>query len=395
MKKTFKILISFTALLIVSASVCSAKTELYALDGRTMFVEENQIEVYTAEGMGWYLKKPVTMYAADGRTLVVPADKVEAHKAVGWFVKDDNKTEDTNNATENQEENVVPENPTNEEKTFVRYTDGTIVKVPKYHIVMYKALGWEEINAQFAPSGNVIMYNADGETIEVALETISQYELAGWSLVKPGTENDTTLVKMYDHSGNTKEVPSNEVESYKSKAWGLTHDEAVYTYATRGDGGDKVGAVSLLENNRYELAFLSVQEALSKLEGSSSEYLSLLYYLRTNIIDTWGKAAKSPLGFINYWFSDKDSGRVIVFEYRNLGNQRITYFGINFDICDKDGNVIETNSGSYYVNNLQLVPCDKTRVGWSIKSGDSAVSIKNVKVKEVRFADGTSWTAAE
>ena len=79
------------------------------------------------------------------------------------------------------------------------------------------------------------------------------------------------------------------------------------------------------------------------------------------------------------------------FEYRNISNSRIKYFEINFDICDAEGKVIETNSGSYFVDNLQLVPCDKTRVGWEAKSGKDAASITNVKVKEVRFSDGTVW----
>ncbi len=399
MKKTFRIIFCTIALLVMTTAVHAEKTELYALDGRTIFVEESQIATYTAEGMGWYLEKPVTMYAADGRTIVVPADKVEAQKAVGWFVKNDEQTTETNDNTTNSEQTAQPENIVDNENTsVVRYTDKTIIRVPSYHVVMYKTLGWEEINAEFTPYGNVIMYNSVGDTMEITLAEISKYEQEGWSFVKPGTQSDVKSddkVIIYSYDGTSKEVLQSEVESYKAKAWGLSYEEAVYTYATLGDGGEKTGAVTLLENNRYELAFLSVQEGLSKIENSSSEYVTLLYSLRSTIIDTWRKAANSPLGFINYWFNEKDGNKVIVFEYRNVGNQRITYFGINFDICDKDGNVIETNSGSYFVNNLQLVPCDKTRVGWSIKSGDAAYSIKNVKVKEVRYADGTSWTAAE
>ena len=399
MKKTFRIIFCTSVLLTMAIAVFAEKTELYALDGRTIFVEENQIATYTAEGMGWYLEKPVTMYAADGRTIVVPADKVEAQKAVGWFVKTDGETTESTDESSDSQQTEKPENTVESANTsVVRYTDGTIIRVPSYHVVMYKTLGWEEIIAEFTPYGNVIMYNSAGDPREIALAEMSQYEKDGWSFVKPGTQtdvNDNEKVTIYSYDGTSKEVTQSEIESYKKKAWGLTYDEAVYTYATLGDGGEKTGAVSLLEDKKYELAFRSVQEGLSKLESSSSEYVTLLYSLRSTIIDTWRKAANSPLGFINYWFNEKDGKKVIVFEYRNVGNQRITYFGINFDICDKDGNVIETNSGSYFVNNLQLVPCDKTRVGWSIKSGEAAYSIKNVKVKEVRYADGTSWSAAE
>ena len=141
------------------------------------------------------------------------------------------------------------------------------------------------------------------------------------------------------------------------------------------------------------MAFNTVNDAIEKIGNSDSEYVSMLYYLRSTVTDTWREAAKSPLGFINYWFTDKENNRYVIFEYRNVSNSRIKYFEINFDICDETGEVIETNSGSYYVDNLQLVPCDKTRVGWSVESGKKATSVKNVKVKEVKFADGTSWAA--
>ena len=140
------------------------------------------------------------------------------------------------------------------------------------------------------------------------------------------------------------------------------------------------------------MAFNMVQDALNKIENTDSEYVSMLYYLRSMVTDAWREAANSPLGFINYWFSEKDGKSLIVFEYRNVSNSRIQSFRINFDICDKDGNVIETNSGSYYVNNLQMTPCEKKRVGWVIKTGDQATSITNLKVNEVVFSDSTKWT---
>lgn len=86
MKIATKLFVSLGALLLIMTSVCMAKTELYALDGRTLVVEDSQIGIYTAPGMGWFKEKPVTMYSADGRTLVVSTDRVEAHKAVGWYL---------------------------------------------------------------------------------------------------------------------------------------------------------------------------------------------------------------------------------------------------------------------------------------------------------------------
>ena len=399
MKKAFEGLICLTATFVIATSASAAKTELYALDGRTLHVDENQIAAYTAPGMGWYLEKPVTMYAPDGRTLVVAADQVEAHKAVGWYLEgelpgDENTTTDVKTDEKEPESNSQSENVSADKNTTtvrVKYTDGTVVSVPAEHLKMYLALDWNLVEGEAAPSGTVTMYNSEGVSKEVAANEVSKYELAGWTTKKP----DVDYMTVYYHDGTTKEIPKDSYETYKTQGWYSAFDEAVYAYAAFGNGNDVLGVTKLVENKQYELAFTTVKDAIDKIENSESEYVTMLYYLRSTITDAWREAANSPLGFINYWFTDKEDKRFVIFEYRNVSNSRIKYFEINFDICDKDGNIIETNSGSYYVDNLQLVPCDKTRVGWKVESGQDAVTVKNVKVKEVKFADGTAWSAAK
>ena len=392
MKNGFKVLFCLSASFIMATTAFAAKTELYSLDGRSLFVEENQIEVYTAEGMGWYLEKPVTMYASDGRTLVVPADKVEAHKAVGWFVEGESESAQNPVDTSSPEENKETPKKENESTGYalIKYTDGTVVNVPQYHVEMYKALGWVLADSSANASGKVTMYNSDGVAKEVSADEVAKYELAGWTKAKP----EGNFVTLYYHDGTTKEVVESSVEEYKSQGWYSAFDEAVYSYAAFGDGKDVLGATKLLENKKYELAFNMVQEALDKIENTESEYVSMLYYLRSMITDTWREAANSPLGFVNYWFSEKDGKALVVFEYRNISNSRIQSFKINFDICNEKGEIIETNSGSYYVNDLQMVPCEKKRVAWIIKKGEEAKSIKNLKVNEVVFSDNTKWSAS-
>ena len=168
MKRTTKSFICLGASLMMASSVCMAKTELYALDGRTLFVEDNQIEVYTAPGMGWFKEKPVTMYSADGRTLVVAADQVEAHKAVGWYLEGELDAE-KDNGHDNQQgtdnEQTVPdimvdvENPSSS-RVFIKYTDNTIIQVPSNHAETYKLLGWTLVDGEDATSDTVIMYNS-------------------------------------------------------------------------------------------------------------------------------------------------------------------------------------------------------------------------------------------
>lgn len=391
MKKTFKVLVCLSASLLIATGVFAEKIQLYSLDGRTLYVEENQIEVYTAEGMGWFLEKPVTMYSEDGRSIVVRADQVEAHKNVGWFLKEEQTSSDS--ATKDENVNTDAPKPDTKENSSennliaIKYTDGTIIKAPTYQLDMYKALGWVEAGSASTENETVTMYDANGVAKEVKLSEVAKYELAGWTKAKPEGE----YITVYYHDGSTKSIPASSIETYKAQGWYSAYDEAVYAYAAFGNGADVVGATKLLEEKKYELAFNMVQDALDKIENTQSEYVSMLYYLRSMVTDTWREAAKSPLGFINYWFSEKDGKSLIVFEYRNVSNSRISSFKINFDICDKDGNIVETNSGSYFVNNLQMTPCEKKRVAWIITKGDVAASIKNLKVNEVIFSDNTKW----
>ncbi len=59
------------------------KVPMYALDGRVITVEENEVEAHRQ--VGWYYGPPVTMYALDGRTLIVGENDVEAYRRVGWY----------------------------------------------------------------------------------------------------------------------------------------------------------------------------------------------------------------------------------------------------------------------------------------------------------------------
>ena len=40
-----------------------------------------------------------------------------------------------------------------------------------------------------------------------------------------------------------------------------------------------------------------------------------------------------------------------------------------------------------------MTPCESKRAAWVVKNGSVAAGIKNLKVLEVVFSDGTSWKA--
>lgn len=383
--KKYVVMFSSIAASFVMATSAFANVELYSLDGRTLSVADDEVALYTAEGMGWYAEKPITMYSLDGRTLIVPADCVEAHQKVGWYLeKDLPQSADADTSDGEDDVIVVPDT-----MILIKYIDGTIVKVPSEHLSAYEELGWTEATEEDLNNKTVVIYDKNGNSKEVPAGEVEKYEKEGWSTVKPSGKPMT----VYFHDKSEKQILDSEYENYKSQGWFATYEEAVYNYAVNGDGADVIGATELLKNKKYEFSYNMVRDALDKIENSGSEYVEMLYDIRTEIMSTWNAAAKSPLGFINYWFAEKDDKDIIVFEYRNVGNNRIKGFKLSFEVCDANGNVIEERENPYNIDNLQMAPCDKKRVAWVISNGDAAKSIKNLKVREVTYADGTKWTA--
>ncbi len=376
MKKRAFVSLALVICLLASTAVYAADVMLYALDGRTISVSENDVAAYTAEGMGWFINKPVEMYALDGRTITVPYESVESYKNVGWFVKEEAKEETPS----------VPVAPA-PKKVAVKYTDSTVVSVPEEHVEMYKALGWVLADESEIEPKTVVMYNTDGESKEIDIKDIAKYEQAGWVKTKPVINKMT----VYFHDGESKEIPEKEYANYEAQGWFHAYDAAVYSYAVFGLNGDK-GAQALMEEKLYEEAFLKVQEAIEKTEDTNSEYVPMLHYMRSLIMNDWQKAEEAPIAMIEYEFAEKSGNKLVILDYRNISSNRIQSFKVNFDICDSKGTVLETNSASYSAKNLEMKPFEKKRCAWKVTNCEPTNTIKNLRVIEVVFSDDTKWT---
>lgn len=376
MKKRAVVSLVVAICLLASMAAYAADVTLYALDGRTISVSENDVAAYTAEGMGWFIDKPVEMYALDGRTITVPKNSVESYKNVGWFVKEEVKEE-----TPVEVEKPAPK------RVAVKYTDSTVVSVPEEHVEMYKALGWVLADEDEVVPTTVIMYSPDGEEKEINIKDIAKYEQAGWVKTKPVIKKMT----VYYHDGQSKEINEKEYKDYEAQGWYHAYDAAVYSYAVFGLGNEK-GAQALMDEKLYEEAFLKVQSAIEKTEDTNSEYVPMLHYMRSLIMNDWQKAEQAPIAMIEYEFAEKSGNKLVILDYRNISSNRIQSFKVNFDICNSKGTVVETNSASYSAKNLEMKPFEKKRCAWKVTNGDVTNTIKNLRVIEVVFSDNTKWT---
>ena len=369
MKKRTLVSILLIVCMFAQVSAYAANVTLYALDGRMISVDVSEVDAYTAPGMGWFLNKPVEMYAQDGRTIMVPYDSVEAYKNVGWFVK------------ENQ-------TPPEEKKVLIKYIEGTMVEVPEQHVEMYKALGWVLAESgDIKEPSTVVMYSPDGQSKEISASEVYKYEQAGWVKTKP----EIKYMTVYSHDGKTQEIDSKKYSEYEAQGWFHSFDAAVYSYAVFGLG-EVEGAQALKDAKKYEQAFNMVQAGIEKIESTDSDYVPMLHYMRSLIMNEWQVAENAPIAMVGYEFTSKSGSEVIILDYRNISSNRIQSFKVNFDICDKNGNIVETNSGFYSASKLEMRPYDKKRCAWKVENGEATNTIKNLRVIEVVFSDNTKWT---
>lgn len=128
-----------TLSLLLSQTVYAQAVTMYAADGRTLQIEQSEIEAY--EAVGWYREPPYLMYAADGRTLYVLTSEIEAYEAVGWY---------------------------REPLRSMYAKDGRVLAVPENEVEAYQNVGWfisrEEANYNaLIDTYNSVMYVQDYE----------------------------------------------------------------------------------------------------------------------------------------------------------------------------------------------------------------------------------------
>ena len=227
---------------ILLTQTISAAT-MYALDGRTLEVNDNEIEAYRQ--VNWYYGKPVTMYALDGRTLTVGENDVEMYRQVGWYYG----------------------------KPVTMYAlDGRTLTVGENDVEMYRQVGWYY-------GKPVTMYALDGRTLTVGENDVEMYRQVGWYYGKP--------VTMYAPDGRTLTVGKNDVEMYENVGWYRTAAEARKTYAGTWYlySGDRLYMTVTLSN----ITSNSMKVTVEKMAGKAVIYnIKTAYFINNTTATTTG-----------------------------------------------------------------------------------------------------------
>ncbi len=214
MKKTVAGILAIF-LLCLSVPVGSASVTVYAPDGRTALIAENEVDAYTA--VGWYKtyeETRATLYALDGRQITVFRADVPAFLAVGWY--------------ETYAETVQT----------VYAMDGRQLEIFRADVPAYLAVGWYATREETVQT----LYALDGRKLEVYKADVPAFLAVGWY----ATYEETVQV-LYAAGGKTVTVYKNDVPTYLAAGWSTVPLPAPMVALTFDDGPHGVYTNTILD----------------------------------------------------------------------------------------------------------------------------------------------------
>ena len=188
-KRLLCLFLSLTVIFTAHISMTEAEDiTMYASDGRTVSVLEQDIEAWKA--VGWFETaedaKMITMYSTDGRSLTIPQYYRDAHLSVGWYN-------------------------TREEVTITMYsTDGRTLEVYKDLAPAHNEVGWYYNLSDVS----VEMYDAEGNEYTVYKDFVESEKQKGL------TDNIRDVMQlMFSADGRFIDVPKAQAAEYEKVGW--------------------------------------------------------------------------------------------------------------------------------------------------------------------------------
>ena len=398
-------------------------------------VKPYEIEEYRKQG--WYTeeetKNTVTMYAQDDagnftRTLVVPERLIDTYRNVGWYTEGE-KYLKIHRKTELPIELVR-----------AAYGGNEVTRIDKFDIVSVENLPGKYLNrihyelecTDVSGSGSSYMilycYDAAGEHIKTVNirkyndyvdvpDTTAMIEL---SIEKEAENNQMYFyceyANVYATDGRVLKVPTLQVPIYELVGW---HGEvAMYAKDEAGNYTRSI-KISPFEVEAYEAVGWSskerilydiTEEAFNEFKGakqypemfnttlvgvgtlSGTRFEQKAYDLRTKAMDTWRSAIGRPMGVMGYNLSENSIGTPkISIAFANISYKKVIAYKVKFTCYDVFGNVEGSYYDTFYDDDANIAAAGTVTTTWTLYGADSVHTVKNIRVIEVVYEDGTKW----
>lgn len=217
----------------------------------------------------------------------------------------------------------------------------------------------------------VNVYSTDGRALGIPLLQVPLYKNVGWH----------EAVKLYSLDGRTIEVAPYDVEAYQQVGWYVWEDRA-FAYAEQ----------KYAENRDVGKHYENIQLTtfwLNYLTGTKHEFS--LYALRTSAMDLWRNEVKAPVACSGVSFENTDGETYVSINVTNVDYKKVVSFKCTFDIYDSDGNSTGYDYKYYYTTNANLVPAGSQSFKWKNATANNPQGIRNFRMLEVVYEDGTKW----
>ena len=310
-----------------ATGLAASAVTMYARDGRTIDVAEDEVEAYTA--VGWHADPFVTVYALDGRSLSVPGAQVEDYIKVGWYRElptvtlyaEDGRTTDVSYPLVEAYTKVGWY--TEPFVTLYTYDGERSIKVTQSRVAAHTAVGWYELSA--LPT--VTLYALDGRTTEVNVTDVDAWIAVGWYAEPP--------VTMYSLDGRSVRVPYSQIDLYANSGWYMELPKQM---------------LFALDGRHIEVPVTEVKS-----------YLAVGWYTREALVKRGGswKNPNTILNFMNALNIDYDRtlAERVTANCRNYNNTYVRNDIMKFN-SQFGSYAVDINRALYYVNQLPVYYVD-------------------------------------
>ncbi len=379
-------------------------------------------DVESYKNSGWIPKSELitTLYSDDGRSIEVNNDQVAKYKAVGWKDKSDAYT--TLYAEDGRKQDFLNRD-VDRQKTVGWYewselyptlysADGRTITVNKNEVQAYKKVGWYEFDELYVP-----MYAEDGRTITVWKDSVEDYKKVGWYTTRSAV--NSIIYETSKWFFEKLEIPAAKTNEYIQKGcWDLVTEDYMTVLFSSDDRklavkNTEVGTYKklgwytykeyldlkidpLIKSKQFETAMQTLEQAEKTYKWNEGKQ-AVIKQKEQNLRYSWMKVINSPIAIISSNVEEDHGYPDAVISLRNISDKTIVSFKVEFTCYDAYGRVTTDYPWLY---NGQFTGRDdrcnfksnsKNNWYWTLYSNERTASIKNVRVVEAAYSDGTTW----
>ncbi len=109
------------------------------------------------------------------------------------------------------------------------------------------------------------------------------------------------------------------------------------------------------------------------------------------LMDKWRAKIKSPLAVLSYKVGEEYSTPYATIYFKNISYKKIIAYKIKFDCYNIFGEYERTYYSTYFDDDANIPMLGEYYATWDLYGADSVHTVKNIRVVEVVFEDGTKW----